>query len=58
VKTNTTMRSHGGQLKLASLSKRVSDLLQMTRLSAVFDIQGDEASAISSFGESSSRAVA
>jgi len=57
VKTHTTMRSHGGQLKLASLSKRVSDLLQMTRLSAVFDIQGDEASAISSFGESS-RAVA
>lgn len=48
VKTHTTMRNRGGELKLANLNKRVNDLLQMTRLSAVFDIQKDEASALQS----------
>ena len=57
VKAHTTMRNQGGQLKLANLNKRVDDLLQMTHLCAVFDIQKDEASAIRSF-EGSSRAVA
>jgi anti-sigma B factor antagonist len=57
VKAHTTIRGQGGQLKLTNLSKRVDDLLQMTRLSAVFDIQKDEASAIKSFG-GSSKAVA
>ncbi len=42
VKTHTTLRNQGGQLKLTNLNKRVHDLLQMTRLSAVFDIQEDE----------------
>jgi anti-sigma B factor antagonist len=50
VKAHTTMRNQGGQLKLANLHKRVHDLLEMTRLSAVFDIQKDEASALRSFG--------
>jgi len=50
VKTHTTVRNKGGELKLASLSKRVHDLLEMTRLAAVFDIQKDETSAIQSFG--------
>jgi anti-sigma B factor antagonist len=50
VKTHTTLRNMGGELKLASLNKRVHDLLEMTRLAAVFDIQKDEASAIKSFG--------
>jgi len=50
VQTYTTVRNQGGNLKLVRLSKRVSDLLQMTRLSAVFDIQADEASALHSFG--------
>jgi anti-sigma B factor antagonist len=49
VKSYTTIRNHGGQMKLVNLSKRMHDLLQMTRLSAVFDIQPDEASAIQSF---------
>jgi len=49
VKTYTTVRSHGGQLKLVRISKRVHDLLQMTKLHAVFDIQPDEATAIQSF---------
>ena len=57
VKAHTTIRNQGGQLKLTNLNKRVHDLLQMTRLSAVFDIQKDETSAIESFG-GSSQAVA
>jgi anti-sigma B factor antagonist len=48
VKTHTTFHNKGGDLKLANLNKRLSDLLQMTRLSAVFDIHGDEASALRS----------
>ena len=50
VKAHTTVRNKGGELKLANLNKRVQDLLQMTKLSAVFDIQKDEANAIKSFG--------
>lgn len=49
VKSYTTVRNQGGQMKLLNPSKRMRDLLQMTRLSAVFDVQADEASAIQSF---------
>jgi anti-sigma B factor antagonist len=52
VKAHTTIRNQGGQLKLTNLNKRVHDLLELTRLSAVFDIQKDETSAIKSFGGS------
>jgi anti-sigma B factor antagonist len=59
VKTYTTVRNQGGQLKLLNPSKRVSDLLQVTRLASAFDIQADEASAIQSFTRpEGSRAVA
>ncbi len=59
VKTHTTVRNQGGQLRLANLTKRVNDLLQMTRLSAVFDIEPDEASALASLrGDIPSQAVA
>jgi anti-sigma B factor antagonist len=59
VKTHTTIRNKGGEVKLANLNKRVHDLLHMTRLAAVFDIHQDEASAIQSFGgHSASQAVA
>jgi anti-sigma B factor antagonist len=50
VKAHASIRKQGGQLKLANLNKRVHDLLELTRLSAVFDIQKDEASAVKSFG--------
>ncbi len=50
VKTHTTIKNSGGELKLANLNQRVNDLLQITRLSSVFDIQKDVASAIQSFG--------
>ncbi len=49
VKSYTTIRNQGGQMKLVNPSQRLHDLLQMTRLSAVFDIHADEASAIQSF---------
>ncbi|MGC2171522.1 MAG: STAS domain-containing protein [Candidatus Sulfotelmatobacter sp.] len=57
VKAHTTIRNQGGGLKLTNLNKRVHDLLHMTRLSTVFDIHKDEASAIESFG-GESQAVA
>jgi anti-sigma B factor antagonist len=50
VKAHTTIRNQGGNLKLASLNKRVHDLLEVTRLATVFDIQKDETSAVESFG--------
>ncbi len=46
VKTHTTVKNRGGQLKLANVSKRVDDLLRLTRLASVFDIEPDEASAV------------
>ena len=58
MKTHTTIRNQGGQLRLVNLNKRVNDLLQMTRLAAVFDIERDEASAIRSLGDPASQAVA
>lgn len=59
VKTHTTIRNRGGQLKLTNLNKRVHDLLQLTSLAAVFDIQKDEAGAVQSFSDDAlKRAVA
>jgi anti-sigma B factor antagonist len=49
VRSYTTIRSQGGQMKLVNPSQRLHDLLQTTRLYTVFDIQTDEASAIQSF---------
>jgi anti-sigma B factor antagonist len=49
VRTLTTMQKHGGTLKVASLPKRVHDLLVMTRLVTVFDTFEDEAAALKSF---------
>jgi anti-sigma B factor antagonist len=48
VKAHTTVRNQGGQLRLANLTQRLNDLLEMTRLSSVFDIDRDEASAVKS----------
>lgn len=45
----TTVKNSGGELKLLQLTKKVHDLLQITKLYTVFDIKDDEASAISSF---------
>ena len=45
----TTVRNQGGELKLLNLTKKVQDLLQITKLYTVFDIKDDEATAISAF---------
>jgi anti-sigma B factor antagonist len=45
----TSVTNSGGQLKLLGLSKRVKDLLQITKLYTVFDVHEEEASAIRSF---------
>jgi anti-sigma B factor antagonist len=43
------VKSQGGELKLLNLNKKVSDLLQITKLYAVFDIHNDEAHAVAGF---------
>src|SRR5579871_4110288 len=45
----TTVTNQGGQLKLLNLTKRVKDLLQITKLYTVFDVHDDEATAVRSF---------
>jgi anti-sigma B factor antagonist len=45
----TTVTNAGGQLKLLNLTKRVKDLLQITKLYTVFDVHEDEAHAIRAF---------
>jgi anti-sigma B factor antagonist len=45
----TTVKNQGGDLKLLNLTKKVHDLLQITKLYTVFDVKDDEASAVASF---------
>jgi len=47
----TTVRGASGELKLMQLTKRVRDLIQITRLFTVFDVQSDEAAAINAFAK-------
>jgi len=46
----TTTRNQGGDLKLLRPNPRVLDLLKITRLDGIFDIQTEEAAAIRAFG--------
>ena len=50
VSAYTTVRNQGGELKLLKLTKKVHDLLQITKLYTVFDVKDDEATAVKSFG--------
>jgi anti-sigma B factor antagonist len=45
----TTAKNQGGELKLLNLTRKVHDLLQITKLYTFFDVKDDEASAIASF---------
>ena len=45
----TTVTNQGGQVKLLNLTKRVKDLLQITKLYTVFEVFDDEAAAVRSF---------
>jgi anti-sigma B factor antagonist len=47
----TAAKKQGGELKLLNLTKKVHDLLQITKLYTVFDVKDDEASAVESFGK-------
>lgn len=45
----TTVKNQGGELKLLNLTKKVHDLLQITKLYTVFDVHSDEAVVVRSF---------
>ncbi len=45
----STVRSQGGELKMVNLSKRIRDLLHITKLYSLFDVKDDEAAAVASF---------
>jgi len=45
----TTVKNQGGELKLLNLTKKVHDLLQITKLYTVFDVHNDEHAAVTSF---------
>jgi anti-sigma B factor antagonist len=49
VSAYTTVRKEGGELKLLNLTKKVHDLLQITKLYTVFDVKDDETSAVKAF---------
>jgi anti-sigma B factor antagonist len=49
VSNYTTVRNAGGELKLLSLTKKVQDVLHVTKLYTVFDIKDDEFNAVKSF---------
>jgi anti-sigma B factor antagonist len=50
VSTYTTVTNNGGQLKLLNLTKKIRELLAITKLLTVFQVYEDEQAAISSFG--------
>jgi anti-sigma B factor antagonist len=45
----TSVKNRGGELKLLNLTKKVHDLLQITKLYTVFDVHSDEHAAVLSF---------
>jgi anti-sigma B factor antagonist len=49
VRTYTTISRQGGQLKLVNLTKRITDLLSITKLLTVFETFDTEAEALQSF---------
>jgi anti-sigma B factor antagonist len=49
VSAYTSVKGQGGELKLLHLTKKVHDLLQITRLFTVFEVFTDEPAALKSF---------
>ena len=49
VRTYTTVSRQGGQLKLVNLTKRITDLLSITKLLTVFETFDSESEAVRSF---------
>ncbi len=52
----TTVRNHGGDLKLLNLTSHVRELLKTTKLDTIFDVKDDEATAIQSFAKGAAAA--
>ena len=50
VRTYTTVSRQGGKLKLLNLTKRIQDLLSITKLLTVFETFDSESEAVKSFG--------
>lgn len=49
VSTYTTVTNSGGQLKLLNLTKKIQELMAITKLLTVFQVYGDEKSALEAF---------
>src|SRR6202020_3313835 len=49
VALHTTAHNAGGTIKLVSLTKRVGDLMQVTKLLTVFEVNGSEYEALEAF---------
>jgi anti-sigma B factor antagonist len=49
VRTYTTISRQGGSMKLLNLTKRITDLLSITKLLTVFETYDNEADAVRSF---------
>lgn len=49
VRSFTSVRNQGGELKLLNLTQKVHDILHVTKLYTVFDIRDDEFKAVKSF---------
>ena len=49
VRTYTTVSRQGGQLKLVNLTKRITDLLSITKLLTVFEAFDSETEALKSY---------
>jgi anti-sigma B factor antagonist len=49
IAANTTVTRQGGAVKVANLTKRVSDLLVITKVINVFDVHESEAEALKAF---------
>lgn len=52
VRTYTTVSRQGGNLKLLNLTKRITDLLSITKLLTVFETYESESDAVQSFSTS------
>ena len=49
VRCFSAVRQKGGEMKLLQVNKRVADLLQMTRLSTIFEVYSEEQVALVAF---------
>ena len=50
----TSARNQGAELKLVHLTKKIQDLLQITKLYTVFEVHDNEANALAAFGRAAS----